>query len=137
MRSELGAVSQEFSATIELTLANPEISGAWAKMLERPEDLSAEEMIQVNSVLAGFRRLFLRECYLVTMEVFGECESLIRGQATHYFGSRYAQSWWRAVHASETEKINPYGTSDLIDELVTGVDVSASSSDLAETMDGL
>jgi len=137
MRSELGAASQEFSADIELTLADPEISSAWAKMLDSPQDLSAEEMIQVNSVLSALRRLFLRECYLVAMEVFGECASLIRGQAIRYFGNEYAQSWWRAVHTSELSTSNSFGTAHFIDELVTGVDVTASSSLLQKTSAGL
>ena len=137
MRSELGAASQEFSADIELTLADPEVSSTWAKMLVSPQDLSAEEMTQVNSVLSSLRRLLLRECYLVAMEVFGECESLVRGQAARYFGNQYAQSWWHVIHTSELGKGDPYGTAGLIDEIVTSVDVSASSSLLEKIRAGL
>ena len=135
-RAELGAVTQEFSSSIELTLADSAVSAAWVKMLERPEDLSAEEMIQVNSVLAAMRRLFLRECYLVSMDVFGECENLIRGQARRYFGSRYAQSWWQVIHTSRLGANDPYGTAQLLDDIITGVDSSTGLVQLENMKDG-
>ena len=137
IRAELGAHSQDFSATIDLALGEPDVSSAWAKMLERPEDLSVEEMVRVNSVLAAARRLFLRECYLVTLEVFVECEGLVRGQATHYFGNKYAQSWWRARSNSIGRRPDPYGTRDTIDRIVTSIDVSANQSFLEETKQGM
>lgn len=137
MRSELGAGSQEFSASIELTLSDPDVSSAWAKMIDRPEDLSTEEMVRVNSVLSALRRLFLRECYLVQMEVFKECEDLIFGQATRYFGNKYAQAWWQTVHAPVRLRVDPYGTADLIDAIVTSVDISASQSTLKGTKENL
>jgi hypothetical protein len=137
IRAELGAHSQDFSAMVDLALGDPDVSSAWAKMVERPEDLTVEEMLRVNSVLSAARRLFLRECYLVVVDVFVECEGLIHGQATQYFGSRYAQSWWRT--RSDTFGLRPdyYGTRNLIDEIVTSVDETASQSFLEKTKAGL
>ena len=137
IRAELGAGSQDFSAMVDLALSDPDVSSAWAKMVERPEDLSTEEMLRVNSVLSAARRLFLRECYLVVVDVFIECESLVHGQATQYFGNKYAQSWWRARTAATLGTEDPYGTRGIIDEIVTGVDISASQSFLEETRAGL
>jgi len=137
IRAELGAGSQDFSAMVDLALGDPAVSSAWAKMVERPEDLSVEEMLRVNSVLAAARRLFLRECYLVALEVFVECESLIHGQATQYFGSRYAQSWWRTRSDTLGLRENPVGTRALVDEIVTSVDVTASQSFLEKTKAGM
>jgi hypothetical protein len=137
MRAELGAHSQDFSATIDLSLGDPDVSSAWAKMLEHPEDLSLDEMVRVDSVLAAARRLFLRECYLVAMDVFVECEGLIHGQATSYFGNKYAQSWWRARSDSIGSRPDSYGTREMINEIVTSIDVSANQSFLEETKEGM
>ena len=132
LRSELGAVTSELTATISLALGGSDVSRAWAKMLDRPEDLSVEEMLQVNSVLLAVRRMFLRECYLWAVGVFAECGSIIRGEAKHFFGNRYAQSWWRA-----NKYENSYGTAAFIDEIITSVDVSHSKSILEDTKAGL
>jgi hypothetical protein len=137
IRAELGAGSQDFSAMVDLALSDPDVSSAWAKMVERPEDLSVEEMLRVNSVLSAARRLFLRECYLMVVDVFIECESLVHGQATQYFGNKYAQSWWRASMRSRLGREDPYGNQAMIDEIITGVDISASQSFLQETRAGL
>jgi hypothetical protein len=137
IRAELGAHSQDFSAMIDLALGDPDVSRAWAKMLERPEDLSVEEMLRVNSILAAARRSFLRECYLVALEVFVECEGLIHGQATQYFGSKYAQSWWRTRAEMIGVRPDPYGTRDLIDEIVTDIDESANQSLLEKIKAGM
>lgn len=137
IRAELGADSQDFSAMVDLALGDADVSSAWAKMVERPEDLTAEEMLRVNSVLSAARRLFLRECYLVAVEVFVECEGIIYGQATQYFGSKYAQSWWRARADTIGDRPDPYGTRDLIDEIVTSIDESESQSFLEKTKAGL
>lgn len=128
MRAELGAQSQELAANFDLVLADPEMADIWLKMLDSPNDLSSQEMIQINSVLRAQRRLFLRECYLVAMGVFGECESIIRGQSSQYFGSQYAQLWWRQYHHQSRLGADEYGTRALIDKAVTGADQSASKS---------
>ena len=137
IRAELGAESQDFSAMIDLSLSDPDVSSAWAKMLEHPEDLSAEEMLRVNSVLSATWRLFLRECYLVTMGVFAECESLVNGQAYQYFGSKYAQSWWRANEKRLPSSEENYGNRHFVNEAVTNVPESANRSVLEEIKAGL
>jgi hypothetical protein len=137
MRSELGANSQEFSATIDLAFTDPDMSAAWAKMLDSPEDLTLEEMLRVNGVLQAVRRLFLRECYLLAMDVFGECDSLVRGQAAQYFGNKYAQAWWKAYNEPSKLGGDPYDTRGLINEVVTSVDTSISRGYLEHVKAGL
>jgi hypothetical protein len=88
-RAELGSFALEFRASVDFGMSDPEI-------------------------LRSARGMMLRECYLMAMEVFGECESLVGGVAREYFSNKYAQAWWRHHHLS-----NPYGTGDILNEIVT------------------
>jgi hypothetical protein len=96
-RAELGSFALEFRASVDFGMSDPEAGRAWAKMLESPQDLSVAETIQVQGILRSARGMMLRECYLMAMEVFGECESLVGGVAREYFSNEYAQAWWRHV----------------------------------------
>ena len=66
-----------------------------AKMLNDPDNLTDAEMIQVDRFLHSAKALIVRECYLVARNVFEECRSIARVVFRRYFGSRYAQAWWR------------------------------------------
>lgn len=122
---------------VSLALGDPDVSRAWAKMVESPEDLTVDEMLLVNSVLSAVRRLFLRECSLVAVGVFVECESVIHGQATQFFGNKYAQSWWRTRSEQIGARPDPFGTRDLINDIVTSIDENASRAFLEKTRAGL
>ena len=124
-RAELGAGSLEFVASVALARSDPEISNAWAKMLERPQDLSATEIVRVNGILHSARQIIIRECYLLAVEVFVECESLVSGTAEDFFASEYAQAWWRYNF-----RPNPFGTADIINDIVTSVDPSGNRSSI-------
>ena len=136
-RAELGASTQDFAAMVSQELGDPDVSRAWVKMIESPEDLTVDEMMLVNSVLSSARRLFLRECYLVVVGVFVECESVIHGMGTQIFGNRYAQSWWRARSEQTETRPDPFGTRDLINDIVTSIDENSSQAFLEKTKAGL
>jgi len=126
-RAELGSVSLEFRASVELARSDPDISKAWAKMLESPQDLSASEMVSVNGILRSAALNAYRECYLLAVEVFIECEAIVRAIANDFFANEYAQAWWR-----DNFRENPFGTAVLINDIVTSVDPSGNRSSLEE-----
>lgn len=95
VRSELGSQSFENSVALELVAADPAMASAFLIMQERPEDLTPEQEILVNSVLFSAKLLMNRECYLVNRNVFVECEGLVRSMAARYFSNDYAQFWWK------------------------------------------
>jgi hypothetical protein len=122
-RAELGSFAMEFGSSVSFGMSDPEVAHVWAKMLDNPQDLSSAEMVQVDGILRSVRTMMMRECYLLAMEVFGECESTVRGAARTYFSNEYAQAWWRHYHGP-----NPYGTADFINNIVTGVDATGNRS---------
>ena len=119
VRSEVGAVSLEFAATVHLAMIDPDISDPWAKMLDQPQNLTPSERLRIDGYLDAVRSVMLRECYLMAMEVFVECDGLVRGLAEKYFANEYAQTWWRNNNSP-----NPVGTADLINAVVTSVNPS-------------
>lgn len=131
-RAELGSFAMEFGASVSFGMSDPEVGHVWAKMLDHPQELSSAEMVQVDGILRSVRTIMLRECYLLSMEVFGECESTVRGAARTYFSNEYAQSWWRQVH-----RPNPYGTADFINDIVTSVDPTGNRSFQEKVQSGM
>ena len=115
-RSELGSGTSEMVVAINDAMAEPEFAKVYAKMLDRPEDLSVDEMLQINRRLKMVHELFVRECYLWDRGVFGGCETVIRFSIPLYFGNRYAQSWWK-----QTERL-PDLIPAWIDEEITSLD---------------
>ena len=93
-RATLGAEGMQASQRVAQAISRQDVALAWAKMLNKAEELSPDEIVQVNSVLSMAKYLFMRECYLKEMEVFEECGYILRDQAPMYFSSPYAQSWW-------------------------------------------
>ena len=94
-RSELGAGSFESLALLRQEMTESEFAATYAKMLEQPEQLTTMEQLQVNAYLDAAKFLIIRECYLVVREIFTECDVLVRQYGPYFFGSRYAQTWWR------------------------------------------
>ncbi len=130
-RSELGAGSLETFIPISLTASDPDFAKTWAKMLNEPENLTDDEMIQINGYLQAAKALLVRECYLVNRGVFVECNDMVRAQLQNFFGSSYAQSWWRQ---------NWYGNShleDWVNDEVKDLDADATRSDLQSIRDGI
>ena len=94
-RADLGSRSTEVQIITKETLTRPDFAGVWAKMLRQPQDLTFDEKIQVEGFLEMTQASFFRECYLLAVGVFAECESLARKHASLYFGSQYAKDWWK------------------------------------------
>jgi len=76
-------------------MTEPDFASTYSKMLHQPEQLTPEEMVRVNSLLASVAEMFFRDCYLVDRGVFEECHSVMEFHGGRIFGNRYAQSWWR------------------------------------------
>jgi hypothetical protein len=94
-RSELGAASFESLASLRQGMTGSEFAATYAKMLEQPEQLTTAEQLQVNAYLDAAKFLIIRECYLYERGIFAECGIIVREYGPYFFGSRYAQTWWR------------------------------------------
>jgi hypothetical protein len=130
-RATLGARGMEVYSRVTQTLSDPDVALAWAKMLERPEDLSTAEMVQVNTVLVMVKNSFMRECYLKDMGVFDECDYVLRDQARNFFGSSYAQSWWRL-----NKPPNGYELEKPLDTAISSLDIDSNLRMLEEVKQG-
>jgi hypothetical protein len=102
-RSELTSESFELMIALHQNLLDPGFAGTYAKMLDRSEDLSLEEMVQLDSLLAAVRTLYIRECYLHARGIFVECEAVVRDTVEKYFGNWYGQAWWRLNKPQDVE----------------------------------
>ena len=112
------------------SMYDPELSRTYAKMLESPDDLTVEEMLQLNSRLEAVTELFFRECYLVRRGVFNECEEMARLNIPLFFGNRYAQSWW------EGSKMRPR-LPNWMDAEIKALDPGAELQRIESVKDGL
>jgi len=113
-RADLGSRTGEIQIGIKEILTRPDFARTWAKMLRQPQDLTFEEKIQVESFLEIAKESFYRECYLLYVGVFAECETVVRIHVSYYFGNQYAKDWW---------KENPMvGRSDWMNEVVENAD---------------
>jgi hypothetical protein len=122
-RAQLGSNANEFMAQVDLVMSSPDVALVWEKMLQNPKDLTVGEMAQVDGILRSAYTMMLRECYLVIMDVFSECRTLVELVAENYFSNEYAQAWWR--HAN---KPGDYDSGDVIGEIITSVDVTGNLS---------
>ena len=100
-RADLGSQSFQITAELHLTLTDPDFAKAWTKMLERPDRLTTQERHQVDGVLHAAKTLVMRECYLTDRGVFAECRGLVFNIGPVFFGSDYAQNWWRKNRSDE------------------------------------
>lgn len=116
-RAELGADSFSNLASLSVELAGEELAPIIAKAIEKPEELTTAEKLQVNGYLEAFTYLILRDCYLKEREVFVECDVIVREYGPRFFGNRYAQSWWRLQKAGDLEFMP-----DWVDAVITDID---------------
>ncbi len=116
-RSELGAGSFESLASLRQEMTGPEFAATYAKMLEQPEQLTTMEQLQVNAYLDAAKFLIIRECYLYTRGIFGECTVLVREYGPYFFGSGYAQTWWRLQSAKNLTFLAAW-----VDDEITSID---------------
>ena len=112
-------------------LMEPEFAKTYATMLDRPEELSVEEMLQINGLLNQLKNMMKRECYLVERGLFPECANFILPSLRHFFGSKYAQSWWR-VNRTPTRYLP-----DWIDEEIASLETDRIRRGLDDVKAGL
>jgi hypothetical protein len=93
-RSSLTSETVAMLVGMQHSMSSPESSAVYAKMLDRPGDLSLDEMLQINHRLEAVTQIFFRECYLKNRGVFPDCDRLIRVHLPIFFGNKYAQTWW-------------------------------------------
>ena len=103
-RSALGSQTTELFNELELTASDPNFARVYKKMLREPDSLSDDEMIQINSYLYAAKMLIQRECYLAYRTIFKSCRPFVRQHIHHFFGSKYAQSWWRVNRQLERNR---------------------------------
>ena len=99
-RSVLGAETFTNFADAYQTMADPNFSVMYAKMLNNPESLTDSEMLSINNFYLQVTALLSRSCYLVKRGVFPSCEPEIRDVAPLFFSNKYAQSWWKTIGPS-------------------------------------
>ena len=127
-RAQMGSETSEYVSAIYLTMADREFSSTFAKMLQEPENLTSQEMVQLNGVLASVAELIFRECYLLDRGVYAECNSFIEVHGNRFFGSRYAQTWWR-----HNRPPSFYGLTQEFDSVIEDIQENATM-DMLETM---
>ena len=115
-RAELNSLLVEGSQSLLEIRTRSEFSKSWAKMLEQPEDLSTDEILQINSFLQSVKESFDVHCLLVTFGVFETCEGFLRAHIPIYFGNRYAQMWWKRNAQGGA------GLPEWVDEAILGTD---------------
>ena len=83
---------------LDLSMQDAEFAQAWAKAIERPDELTTSEMIQISGLLWAFLDQINAHSRLWELGVFDETapstEVIIRGNANVFFGNAFAQSWW-------------------------------------------
>ena len=137
-RSELGSGSFSQMAILNQTMTTPEFAETYAKMLDRPEDLSVNEMLQINGLLHLVIEHFQRECYMVSTTVFVECDVAILEFVPMYFGNRYAKSWWAASKKRWKGQYADYrGWVNRVDVQINKLDLDSNRRNLGEIIAGL
>ena len=94
-RVEVLAGTAERSAEILEIRTRPEFSRTWAKMLERPKELSAAEIVQIDSFLRIAKESFYRECVLEELGLIPDCRAFAGSHVLYYFGNSHAKNWWK------------------------------------------
>ncbi len=130
-RSQLFSDGMERVDSFSQALMDPNFASTYAKMLDRPEDLSVEEMLQIDGLLNQLMNMMIRECYLVRRGIYPQCANFISYPLRKFFGSKYAQSW-RRVNRSPTSLLP-----DWIDEEIAGLETDRIRRGLDDVKAGL
>ena len=116
-RAELGADSFSNLAILSTELTSAEVATTFAKAIERPEELTTAEKLQINAYLEAYTYLIVRDCYLKEREVFVECEIIVREYGPRFFGNRYAQAWWKLQRPGDLAFMPSW-----VDSAITAID---------------
>jgi hypothetical protein len=93
-RAEMSAVSNGLVWELDALERDPVFAATLIKSNENPEDLTAVERLQINSLLSGVLGVYFRERYNYQRGIFEEWTSLIEVTAPRYFGRGYGQTYW-------------------------------------------
>ena len=109
-RAELTSDSFQLIYSVLQRLTEPEIAKTFVNMLDRPEELSLDEKVQIDNLFRSVNILYLRVCYLKGRGILGECDAIIQATAQRFFGNRYGQSWWRlyGTKGAENNELVPF-----------------------------
>ncbi len=130
-RADLGSRGLETLIDLRLHASDPTFAITYSKMLDQPSELTDGEMIQINNYLSAGLSLFVRECFLLARDVYAECDDMFKVHAPFFFGSEYAQAWWK-----RNWKPGPYTPAWMNDE-IDSLDVDVSRRMLEEIRDEL
>ena len=126
VRSQLGAGTTELNAAISMAAQESEFQKTFVKMINEPDQLSDEEIVEISLFLGSIKGSIRRECYLVERGVFAECDNMTRGRLRNYFQNEFAKSWWR--QNSEPGTYIP----DWVDAYVEELDANGNRRKIAE-----
>jgi hypothetical protein len=93
-RAEMSAASNEMLWELDALERDPVFAATLIKSNANPEDLTAIERLQLNSLLFGVLEVYFRERYVYQRGIFEEWASLMRVSAPKYFGRGYGQAYW-------------------------------------------
>ena len=93
-RAEMSAMTNSMLWEVDALERDPVFAAMLIKSNENPEDLTAVERLQLNSLLFAVLEVYFRERYNYQRGIFEEWTSLIEGSAPKYFGRGYGQSYW-------------------------------------------
>lgn len=97
-RTQMEQQMNDMLATIELSIAEPEMAAVWVKSVREPEALADREIRMLDAHLSS---ILLEWDYVIQMEASGlvtrdRVRRHIANTAPVYFGSRFAKNWWQA-----------------------------------------
>ena len=115
-RGELGAVAFDHAAELDAVLTDTEFADIYVKMLRSPADLSEAEMTSVNAFLDQVLTIIARDCYLMDVGIYDECDEFANVVGARFFGSSYAKAWWNSTKGTRRPTVVSR-TSKVIDSL--------------------
>jgi len=95
--AELGVGTFIDMVAIDQKLTDTEFAATYMKMLHSPVDLSEEEMVSVNAFLDQVVLAVSRDCYLLYVGIYDECDGLAGHLSARFFGNTYAKVWWHTT----------------------------------------
>jgi hypothetical protein len=98
VRAELGSNSYSQAVSIEQLAVDPELAEVLAKSLERPEDLTVSEMIQLEGYFNSLVIQLAGDNWLYELDIFeGSLDEDLPYFVAAIGGNRFALSWWIEV----------------------------------------
>lgn len=92
-RSELGSKTAEITAEISMMAIESEFQRTFVKMISQPDQLTDEEVVEIDFFLFAMFQMISRECYLMERGVFVECDDITNYILRQYFENEFAKNW--------------------------------------------